>query len=84
MCDCNSLWKLCATNFPYFRCPKCGAEYLSSGKAEVINKFDLGSITVREKQLDKKAQELGLYSPSILRKKLEKIQKLTKDDEEED
>lgn len=84
MCDCDPLWKLCATNFPYFRCPKCGKEYFSSGNAKVIDKFDLGSIAEREKQLNKKARELGLPTYSSLQKKLEKIQKMIKTENEED
>ena len=83
-CDCDLLEKWIATNFPYFRCPKCGEEYLSSGDAEVIDKCDLGSIQKREKELDKKANELGLPTPTKYKNKLEKIQKILKGKEEEE
>jgi Zn finger protein HypA/HybF involved in hydrogenase expression len=42
-CNCDLLEKLIATNWAYYRCPKCGAEYFSSGDARVIDKTDLGS-----------------------------------------
>lgn len=83
MCNCDPLEKLISTNFPYFRCPKCGNEYFSSGRAKVIDKCHLGSMAVREKQLDKKAQELGLDLPTTLRKKLERIQKVINNGKEE-
>jgi CHASE3 domain sensor protein len=84
MCDCNPLEKLIATNFAYFRCPKCEKEYFSSGDARVIDKCNLGSIAVREQQLNEKARELGLPSPTINKQKLEQIQKIIKEDEGED
>jgi hypothetical protein len=83
-CKCDPLEKLIATNFPYFRCPKCGAEYISSGNARVIDKCNLGSIVIREKILDEKAKELGLPLSTFYKQKLEKIQKIFKEDEEED
>jgi predicted RNA-binding Zn-ribbon protein involved in translation (DUF1610 family) len=49
-CECDPLEKLIATNFPYFRCPKCGEEYISSGRAKVIDKTDLGSIEERKQK----------------------------------
>ncbi len=78
-CKCNPLEKLLVTNFPYFRCPKCGAEYLSSGNATVIDKCELGSIAQREQQLNEKAKEFRLSSPSINKHIIEKIQNLVKD-----
>jgi hypothetical protein len=84
MCDCDPLWKLCATNFPYYRCPKCGREYFSSGDAKVIDKFDLGTLADRVKQLDEKARELGLPTPSSLENKLGKIAKIVAVKEEDE
>jgi hypothetical protein len=84
MCNCDPLWKLCATNFPYFRCPKCGREYFSSGDARVIDKFDLGTLEEREKQLDAKARELGLPTLSSLAKKIDKITRIVAVKEEEE
>ena len=83
-CKCNPLWKLIATNFPYFWCPKCGKEYFSYGDAEVIDKCDLGTLAKRERELVEKAKELGLPSPFINEEKLEKIRKIVKEEEEED
>ena len=49
MCKCDLLEKLIATNWAYYRCPKCEAEYLSSGDARVIDKTDLGNIATRKR-----------------------------------
>lgn len=53
-------------------------------KKKVIDKCDLGSLAKRERELDAKARELGLPTPTSLQKKLEKIQKLVGEDEEEE
>jgi len=50
VCKCDPLEKLIATNWAYFKCPKCGTEYFSSGKAKVIDRTDEGSIKEREKR----------------------------------
>lgn len=49
-CKCDPLEKLIATNWAYYRCPKCGAEYFSHGNAKVIDKTDLGNIEERKKK----------------------------------
>lgn len=50
MCICGTLEKLIATNWAYYRCPKCRKEYFSAGKAKVIDKTHLGSIEERKKK----------------------------------
>jgi hypothetical protein len=50
MCRCDPLEKLIATNWSYYRCPKCGKEYFSAGRARVIDKTDLGSIKERKRK----------------------------------
>ncbi len=49
-CKCDVLEKLIHTNFPVFRCPKCGMWYWSSGRAEVIDKTHLGNAEERLKK----------------------------------
>jgi YgiT-type zinc finger domain-containing protein len=49
-CKCDPLEKLIITNFPMFRCPKCGEWYFSPGKAKVIDKCHLGNTEERKKR----------------------------------
>jgi len=49
-CKCEVLWKLLATNFPYYYCPTCGRKYFSSGRSKVVDKIHLGSAVERKKK----------------------------------